>query len=154
MGVIDRLADDDAILSADPDDRHLVGPALDHPRRPAVLPFGEPGDHGARRALRHRPPVGLSRCAGIAEWLRAASVAAAHGLQISAHCAPSLHLHPACAVPNVRHLEYFADHVRVDHLLFEGVVEPKGGVLEPDLSRPGIGLELRRADAAAYRRDA
>jgi L-alanine-DL-glutamate epimerase-like enolase superfamily enzyme len=93
----------------------------------------------------------VSRCAGITEWLRAATVAAAHGLQVSAHCAPSLHLHVACSVPNVRHLEYFADHVRVDHLLFDGVVEPKGGTLEPDLSRPGVGLELKRADAERFR---
>src|SRR5919202_1702669 len=95
----------------------------------------------------------VTRCAGVTEWLRAAAVAAAHGLQISAHCAPSLHLHPACAVPNIRHLEYFADHVRIERLLFEGAVDPKGGALEPDLSRPGMGLELRRADAAPYRTD-
>ena len=93
----------------------------------------------------------VSRCGGITEWLRAAAVAAAHGLQVSAHCAPSLHLHVACAVPNVRHVEYFAYHVRVDHLLFDGVVEPKGGSLEPDRSRPGMGLELKRADAERFR---
>jgi hypothetical protein len=51
-------------------------------------------------------------------------------------------------------VEYFADHVRVDHLLFDGVVEPKEGALAPDLSRPGMGLELRRADAEAYRSEA
>jgi L-alanine-DL-glutamate epimerase-like enolase superfamily enzyme len=92
----------------------------------------------------------VSRCAGITEWVRAAVVAAAHGLQVSAHCAPALHLHVACSVPNIRHLEYFADHVRVDHLLFDGVLEPKDGHLEPDLSRPGHGLELKRADAERY----
>ena len=93
----------------------------------------------------------VTRCAGITEWVRAAAVAAAHGLQISGHCAPALHLHVAASVPNVRHLEYFADHVRVEHLLFDGVVEPVGGTLSPDLTRPGIGLELRVADAQRYR---
>jgi L-alanine-DL-glutamate epimerase-like enolase superfamily enzyme len=94
----------------------------------------------------------VSRCAGITEWLRAAAVAQAHGLQLSGHCAPSLHLHPACAITNLRHVEYFADHVRIDRLLFDGVAEPEaGGVLRPDLSRPGIGIELRRADAERYR---
>ncbi|MCA1682994.1 MAG: mandelate racemase [Actinobacteria bacterium] len=93
----------------------------------------------------------VSRCAGVTEWLRVAALAAASGLEISGHCAPALHLHPALAVPNVRHLEYFADHVRVDRLLFDGVVEPEGGSLAPDLSRPGLGLELRRADAERYR---
>jgi L-alanine-DL-glutamate epimerase-like enolase superfamily enzyme len=94
-----------------------------------------------------------SRCAGISEWLRTASLAEAHGLQISGHCAQSLHAHPACAVANIRHLEYFADHARVDRLLFDGVLDPVGGVLRPDLSRPGLGLELKRADAQKFRVD-
>lgn len=92
-----------------------------------------------------------SRCGGITDWLRAAAVAAAHGLELSAHCAQSLHLHPACSIPNLRHLEYFHDHARVDRLLFEGVAEPCGGALRPDLSRAGIGLELKEADAERWR---
>ena len=92
----------------------------------------------------------VSRCAGITEWLRVAAVAEAHGLQISGHCAQSLHLHPACAVDNVRHLEYFADHARVDRFLFDGVIDPVGGVLRPDLSRPGLGLAMKGCDADVY----
>jgi L-alanine-DL-glutamate epimerase-like enolase superfamily enzyme len=95
----------------------------------------------------------VSRCAGITEWLRVAALAAAHNLQVSAHCAQSLTVHPAAATANLRHLEYFADHARVDRLLFDGVLDPAGGVLRPDLSRPGIGLELKRADADRYRRE-
>ncbi len=94
----------------------------------------------------------VSRCAGITEWLRVAAVAAGHGLQVSGHCAQSLHAHVACAVPNIRHLEYFHDHARVDRLLLDGVLDPDGGVLRPDLTRPGLGLELKVADAAPYRR--
>jgi L-alanine-DL-glutamate epimerase-like enolase superfamily enzyme len=93
----------------------------------------------------------VSRCGGITDWLRVAAVAAAHGLELSGHCAQSLHLHPACAVPNLRHLEYFHDHARVDRLLFDGVLTPTGGELCPDLSRPGIGLELKEADTAQWR---
>jgi L-alanine-DL-glutamate epimerase-like enolase superfamily enzyme len=93
----------------------------------------------------------VSRCAGITEWLRAAAVASANGLQISGHTAQSLHAHPACAVPNLRHLEYFSDHARVDRLLFDGVLEPVEGRLTPDLSRPGMGLDLKHSDARAYR---
>jgi hypothetical protein len=59
---------------------------------------------------------------------------------------------PAAATPNLRHVEYFADHARLDRLLFEGVLDPKGGVLRLDLSRFGMGLEIKRADAERYRR--
>ena len=35
--------------------------------------------------------VDVTRCSGVTEWLRPAAVAAAHGLDVSAHCAPALH---------------------------------------------------------------
>jgi L-alanine-DL-glutamate epimerase-like enolase superfamily enzyme len=82
--------------------------------------------------------------------LRVAAVAAAHGLELSGHCAPSLHAHAACSVPNLRHVEYFHDHARIDRLLFDGVLDPTGGVLRPDPERPGMGLELKRADAERH----
>ncbi|HMD95374.1 MAG TPA: enolase C-terminal domain-like protein [Trebonia sp.] len=93
----------------------------------------------------------VTRCGGITEWLRAAAVAAARGLQVSGHCAPNLHAHVAAAVPNLRHLEYFHDHVRIESMLFDGALDPRGGVLRPDTSRPGLGLALRHADAAPFR---
>jgi L-alanine-DL-glutamate epimerase-like enolase superfamily enzyme len=92
----------------------------------------------------------VTRCGGITGFLRAGSLAAAFGLDLSAHCAPSASVPACCAVPNFRHLEYFHDHVRLEPLLFDGVVEPKDGALEPDRSRLGNGLELKRADAERY----
>ena len=73
------------------------------------------------------------------------------GLPLSAHCAPALHAAACCAVPAFRHLEYFHDHDRIEHMLFDGALEPVGGALRPDLSRPGLGLEFKRQDAAALR---
>jgi L-alanine-DL-glutamate epimerase-like enolase superfamily enzyme len=94
----------------------------------------------------------VSRCGGITEWQRVAAVAAANNLQISGHCAPHLHLDVAAATGNVRHLEWFHDHVRIAGMLFDGVAEPQpGGVLVPDLSRPGHGLEFRDEAASPYR---
>jgi L-alanine-DL-glutamate epimerase-like enolase superfamily enzyme len=95
--------------------------------------------------------VDVTRCGGITEWLRAASVAAARGLQVSGHCAPNLHAHVAAAVPNFRHLEYFHDHARIETMLFDGALDPSGGVLRPDASRPGLGLTLKDASCARYR---
>ncbi len=92
----------------------------------------------------------VTRCGGITEWLRVAALAAGAGLEISGHCAPSLHAAVACAVPNLRHLEYFADHARVDRLLLDGVLDPDSGVLRPDRSRPGLGLTVKD-EAQQYR---
>jgi L-alanine-DL-glutamate epimerase-like enolase superfamily enzyme len=92
-----------------------------------------------------------TRCCGITGFLLVAAVCAADFTPLSAHCAPSLHLHPCCAAHPVRHLEHFHDHVRVERLLFDGTVEPVDGALTPDRSRPGLGLELRRGDAERYR---
>jgi L-alanine-DL-glutamate epimerase-like enolase superfamily enzyme len=91
-----------------------------------------------------------TRCAGITEFLRAATLCAAHSLRFSAHTAPSLHTHACCAVPPACNIEYFHDHARIEQMLFDGAPAAAGGVLRPDLSRPGLGLELKRQDAAQY----
>ncbi|TQJ61395.1 L-alanine-DL-glutamate epimerase-like enolase superfamily enzyme [Arthrobacter sp. SLBN-83] len=92
----------------------------------------------------------VSRCGGITEWLRIAAVAAAHGLQISGHCAPHLSTAVAAATPNFRHLEWFHDHVRIENLFFDGTLDPEGGSLQPG-DRPGNGLTLRTVEADKYR---
>jgi L-alanine-DL-glutamate epimerase-like enolase superfamily enzyme len=76
--------------------------------------------------------IDVTRCGGFDEWLRAAA-------------------HVAAATPNLRHVEYFHDHDRIERLCFDGVLDPAGGNLCPDLSRPGHGLHLKEADVASYR---
>jgi L-alanine-DL-glutamate epimerase-like enolase superfamily enzyme len=93
----------------------------------------------------------VTRCAGITEWLRVAAVAASMGLQVSSHCAPTLHLPVASSIPNFRHAEYFHDHVRIDDLLFDGVPKPRGGVLRADLGRAGLGVTPRAEQIAHFR---
>lgn len=94
----------------------------------------------------------VTRCLGITGFLEAAAVAAAHQLDVSAHCAPQQSM-PACAaLPRLRHLEWFHDHVRIESMLFDGPVEPSdGGVLRPRRDQPGNGLSLRRSDAERFR---
>jgi L-alanine-DL-glutamate epimerase-like enolase superfamily enzyme len=91
-----------------------------------------------------------TRCAGITGFLKVGALCEAPSLRLSAHCAPALHLHARCALPPVWHMEYFYDHQRIERLLFEGAQEPVGGELRPDLSRPGLGLTLKRVDAERY----
>jgi L-alanine-DL-glutamate epimerase-like enolase superfamily enzyme len=85
-----------------------------------------------------------TRCGGYTEWLRIAAVAAARNVQISAHCAPALHLAVAAAVPNLRHVEWFHDHVRIEQLLLDGAPSARGGVMHPDLTVPGHGVTLAK----------
>ena len=92
----------------------------------------------------------VTRCGGITGVLQASALAAAYDLDLSAHCAPALSAHAFLGVARLRHLEYFHDHVRVESLLFDGVIEPQGGELVP-ADRPGLGLELKEADAQRYR---
>jgi L-alanine-DL-glutamate epimerase-like enolase superfamily enzyme len=87
--------------------------------------------------------VDVTRCGGYTGFLHAAALAEQHGREISAHCAPQASAHVCCAVPHFRHIEYFHDHVRVERMLFDGVLEPENGALHPDRSRPGHGLQLK-----------
>ncbi len=91
-----------------------------------------------------------TRCAGITGFLRVGALVESRSMQLSSHCGPSLHVHPCCAVNNFRHMEYFHDHVRIERMFFDGVLIPVHGELRPDLSRPGMGLEFKRNDAAKY----
>lgn len=94
--------------------------------------------------------VDVTRCLGITGFLKAASLCEAFHTPMSSHCAPSLHLALGCAVPAMRHVEFFRDHVRIERMLFDGFREPLRGCLSPDLTRPGLGLEFKRADAEKF----
>ena len=93
----------------------------------------------------------VTRCGGVTEFLRGAGLAAAHNLQVSGHCAPNLHAHVAAAVPNLRHVEYFHDHQRIERMLFDGTLDPHDGTMCPDPGRPGHGMTLRDAEAEPFR---
>lgn len=93
----------------------------------------------------------VTRCGGITGMLRVDGLCKARSMPLSGHCAPQASAHALCASETVVHLEYFHDHARVEGMLFDGALEPQGGELKPDRSRPGLGIELRRADAEPYR---
>ncbi|HEX3611412.1 MAG TPA: enolase C-terminal domain-like protein [Sporichthyaceae bacterium] len=87
--------------------------------------------------------IDVTRCGGITEFLRAAAVAAAHGLDVSGHCAPNLHAPLLAALPNARHVEWFHDHRRIEAMLFEGALEPRGGTVRLREDQPGLGIHPR-----------
>jgi L-alanine-DL-glutamate epimerase-like enolase superfamily enzyme len=91
-----------------------------------------------------------TRCAGITDFLRVGTLCEAEPIPLSAHTAPSIHAHPCCALAPAVHVEHFHDHARIERMLFDGALRPVRGELRPDLSRPGLGLDFKRADAARF----
>ncbi len=93
----------------------------------------------------------VTRCGGITGFLQIAALCEAYHIDLSGHCAPSLHRHVACAAPRLRHLEWFHDHVRIEQMLFEGAPRAHQGTIRPDLTCLGNGLEFRRKDAERFK---
>jgi L-alanine-DL-glutamate epimerase-like enolase superfamily enzyme len=89
--------------------------------------------------------------AGVSGFLEAATLARSRDVPISAHTAPALHAHLACAVPGMLHVEYFHDHVRIERSLLRGVPALMEGELIPDRNSPGLGLSLEWEAANPYR---
>lgn len=88
-----------------------------------------------------------TRCCGITGFLKAAAIAESFSVPLSAHTAPAAHLHVCCAVPHLRHVEWFHDHIRIEQGFFDGAPQPRAGFIAPDPQRPGLGLDFKPADA-------
>jgi L-alanine-DL-glutamate epimerase-like enolase superfamily enzyme len=98
----------------------------------------------------HVVQADVTRCGGITNFLRVGALCQAHQLPFSAHCVPNVSAHACCAVQTLAHIEYFHDHVRIEERLFDGTLSPDDGALRPDLTRPGLGLELKRSELERY----
>jgi L-alanine-DL-glutamate epimerase-like enolase superfamily enzyme len=93
----------------------------------------------------------VTRACGITGLQNVGALCIAYEVPFSAHCAPQIHAHAGCAIGALRHCEYFHTHARAERILFDGVLEPVDGALRPDHDRPGLGIELKGADAERYR---
>jgi L-alanine-DL-glutamate epimerase-like enolase superfamily enzyme len=138
----------------------LEGLRLIRDRAPACMDIAA-GEYGYERDYYRRMlaagavdvvQADVTRCGGVTGFLQVAALAEAHHIELSGHCAPALHLHAACAAPGLRHLEWFHDHVRIEHMLFEGAPLPKDGKIAPDVTRPGCGLAFKHKDAEKWAR--
>jgi L-alanine-DL-glutamate epimerase-like enolase superfamily enzyme len=152
----ERFADLDVSWFEEPvssDD--LEGLRLLRDRAPAVMEIAA-GEYGYepfyfRRVLEAGAidvlQADATRCCGYTGFLRAAALADAVATPLSAHCAPALHFPVCCAAPRLRHLEWFHDHARIEHMVFDGAPVPQGGEIAPALDRPGHGLIFKQRDA-------
>jgi L-alanine-DL-glutamate epimerase-like enolase superfamily enzyme len=102
--------------------------------------------HGAVDVLQ----ADATRCGGITGFMQAAALCEAFHIDLSAHCAPALHRHVACAAPRMRHVEWFHDHARLEAQLFDGAPVLNDGLIAPEWDRPGHGLHFKHADARRY----
>ena len=136
----------------------LAGLRLLRDRAPAVMEIAA-GEYGYelgyfRRMLASRAvdvlQADATRCGGVTGFLQVATLCEAFHVPLSAHTAPALHTHICCSTTPVRHLEYFHDHVRIEQMFFDGIRPPVNGELLPDLSRPGMGIELKQADIERF----
>ena len=136
----------------------LEGLSLIRNRAPAGMNIAA-GEYGYDSYYFHRMLAATSvdvlqadatRCGGITGFMDAGTLCHAFQLPFSFHCAPSLHVAAACASPSFWIGEYFFDHARIEQMFFDGALKPVNGSLWPDRSRPGFGLEFKRADAAPY----
>lgn len=92
-----------------------------------------------------------TRCGGVTNFLKAASLAEAQQIPFSSHCAPALHLHAAISLNNFYIAEYFYDHARIENMLFDGALQSKNGFIYPDVTRPGMGIEFKHSDGEKYK---
>jgi mandelate racemase len=79
-----------------------------------------------------------ARIGGVSGWIKAAGIAAAHGIEMSSHLLPEISAHLLAASPTCHYLEYVD---WADAILEEPLRIQNGLARVPD--RPGIGLTWR-----------
>ena len=73
---------------------------------------------------------------------KVAHLAHAFNLPVAPHAYQLIHLHLACATPNLKVVEYLGMAEASDRIVYKEWSEPKDGVWSPDPNKPGLGLEL------------
>ncbi|MGH9653331.1 MAG: enolase C-terminal domain-like protein [Bryobacteraceae bacterium] len=92
----------------------------------------------------------VTRCGGITNFLKIGHACEISHIPYSAHTCPSVHASVCCAVTSAINVEYFHDHARIEHMIFDGAVTAKRGKVKPDLSRAGLGLKVKRGETEKF----
>ena len=95
-----------------------------------------------------QPDVG--RVGGITEWMKVAHLAHAFNLPVAPHAFQLVHLHLACATPNLRIVEYLGAVEEGDRIWYTEFPQPQDGYWAPYPDKPGLGLELNPKSVELY----
>jgi len=95
-----------------------------------------------------QPDVG--RVGGVTEWMKVAHLAHAFNLPVAPHAVQLVHLHLACATPNLKVVEYLGVAEEGDRIWYTEFPQPKDGMWSPYPDRPGLGLELNPKSVERY----
>lgn len=87
-----------------------------------------------------QPDIG--RVGGVTEWMKVAHLAHAFNLPVAPHAYQEIHLHVACATPNLKVVEYLGVVEAGCKRWYKDFQEPVKGMWSPDPKKPGLGLEL------------
>ena len=96
----------------------------------------------------------VTRCGGYTGWLRGAAVAAGAqpaGLRALRARPARVRSPPPC--PNLRHVEWFVDHARLEPLLVDGRPTARHGALHPDHTARGHGMTIAAKPSDGARDD-
>ena len=93
----------------------------------------------------------VTRCGGVSNFIKIGNLCDISHYPYSAHTAPSIHATLCCSLLPAMNVEYFHDHVRIEHMLFDGAITAKKGMLRPHSSAHGLGLSIKKADAEKYK---
>jgi L-alanine-DL-glutamate epimerase-like enolase superfamily enzyme len=97
-----------------------------------------------------QPDVG--RVGGVTEWLKVAHLAEAFNLPVAPHAMQLVHLHLACATPNLMKVEVIGVQEDYSRELFQEIPPHNGGMWAPFPDKPGLGVELRQDAVARFAR--
>ncbi len=83
--------------------------------------------------------------------MKVGHLAHAFNLPVAPHAFQLVHLHLACATPNLKVVEYLGISEEGDNIWYTDVPKPVNGMLSPFPDRPGLGLELNPDSVEKYR---
>ena len=84
----------------------------------------------------------VARVGGVTEWMKVAHLAHSFNLPVAPHAVQVVHLHLACATPNLKAVEYLNVLLECDRAWYTEIPDQKDGMWSPFPDKPGLGLEL------------